>query len=356
MPKIRVLIADDAVVIRRLLSDCLVADPDIEVVGTAADGQIALAKIEQVNPDLVTMDIEMPVMDGLKTLVAIRKTHPRLPVIMFSTLTDRGASATLDALALGASDYVTKPANVGSVGAAMQRIRDELIPKIKGLCHRGPAPPALGPPRGGSAARKLLEAAPAALAPAEILAIGVSTGGPNALSVLLPGLSRNFPAPIVIVQHMPPLFTRFLAERLQTGTKLTVEEAVEGTAVKQGRVLIAPGDYHMRVRHDGGGDAVIKLDQSPPENSCRPAVDVLFRSVGEVYGGSAVSAILTGMGQDGLRGAEVLRARGAYVIAQDEATSVVWGMPGSVVAAGLANCVVPLDAVIPEVLRQIRGA
>ena len=168
----------------------------------------------------------------------------------------------------------------------------------------------------------------------------------------MPQFPEDFPLPILIVQHMPPLFTRFLAERLQSATKLRVEEAANGAKVAPGTVLIAPGDYHMRVRNQGV-ETIVRMDQSPPENSCRPSVDVLFRSVGEVYGGAAISAVLTGMGQDGMRGAAVLKAGGAYVIAQDEATSVVWGMPGAVAAAGLANCVIPLDAVVPEVLRQI---
>ena len=185
-----------------------------------------------------------------------------------------------------------------------------------------------------------------------MLAIGVSTGGPTALGAIIPQVPPDFPLPILIVQHMPPLFTRLLAERLQACTPLKVEEAAEGSLVTGGKVLIAPGDYHMRLRNTGK-DLVISLNQWPPENSCRPAVDVLFRSVGETFGGSAIGAILTGMGQDGLRGVRTLKATGAFVIAQDEASSVVWGMPGSVVAAGLADSVVPLDHVIPEVLRRI---
>jgi len=348
MPRIRVLIADDAVVIRRLLSNCLAEDPDIEVVGTAANGQIALARIEQVNPDVVTMDIEMPVMDGLKTLEAIRKTHPRLPVIMFSTLTERGASATLDALSLGASDYVTKPANVGSVGAALLRIRDELIPKIKGLCHRAPAQPALVPPRAGAKAR------PAALGPAEILAIGVSTGGPNALSALLPGLSKSFPVPIVIVQHMPPLFTRLLAERLGAVSGLPAREGEAGALLRPGEVLVAPGGFHLEVERAADG-LRLRTHQGPPENSCRPAVDVLFRSVARVFGDRALAVVLTGMGSDGLHGCECIHEAGGQVLAQDEASSVVWGMPGAVSQAGLAAKVLPLHELAAEINRRVHA-
>ncbi len=349
MPKIRVLIADDAVVIRRLVSNCLAEDPDIEVVGTAANGQIALAKIDQVNPDLVTMDIEMPVMDGLKTLEAIRKTHPRLPVIMFSTLTERGASATLDALSLGASDYVTKPANVGSVGAAMLRIHDELIPKIKGLCRRRPPQPTLAPPPAGSEPR------PGSLPAVEVLAIGVSTGGPNALSALLPGLSRGFPIPIVIVQHMPPLFTRLLAERLGAVSGLPAREGEPGALLRPGEIWVAPGGFHMEVEQGPQGPR-LRTHQGPPENSCRPAVDVLFRSVAHVFGNRTLAVVLTGMGSDGLHGCQCIHEAGGQVLAQDEASSVVWGMPGAVSQAGLAAKVLPLRELAPEINRRVHAA
>ena len=350
--RIRVLVVDDSVVIRRLVTHALSEDSAFEVVGAASNGVVALERMAQLNPDAITLDIEMPEMDGLAVLRRMGSSPERPRVVMFSTLTERGAALTLEALALGADDYVAKAANVGSLDRSMASLRAELIPKIKQFFLLAQASsPAARPPVAGTRPLPETPAVRAAFPP-RVLAIGVSTGGPTALGAIIPQIPANFPLPVLIVQHMPPLFTRFLAERLQSGTDLTVEEAAEGAPVKKGRVLIAPGDYHMRVCRNGQ-DAVIKLDQSPPENSCRPAVDVLFRSVGEVYGGSAVSAVLTGMGQDGLRGAQVLRANGAYIIAQDEATSVVWGMPGSVVAAGLANCVVPLDGVIPEVLRQL---
>ena len=351
MPKIRLLIVDDAVVIRRLLAGCFEGDPDIEVVGTAADGQIALAKITQLTPDVVTLDMEMPVMNGLQTLAAIRKTHRNLPVIMFSTLTERGAIATLDALALGASDYVTKPANVGSVGAAIQRVRDDLIPKIRALCGRLPAAiPApvrssVAPPPANSALPRRLEAPPA-----EILAIGVSTGGPNALANLIPALARNFPIPIVIVQHMPPLFTRLLAERLEAVSGLKTREGCCGEYLRAGEVWVAPGGCHMEVERSEGG-ARILIHQGPPENSCRPAVDVLFRSVARTYQSAALAVVLTGMGQDGLNGCHCIREAGGRVLVQDEATSVVWGMPGAVAHAGLADKILPLPNLAAEINR-----
>ncbi|MCI0539742.1 MAG: chemotaxis response regulator protein-glutamate methylesterase [Verrucomicrobiales bacterium] len=350
MPKIRVLIVDDAVVIRRLVSDCLAQDPDIEVVGTAADGQIALAKIGQVNPDLITLDIEMPTLDGLQTLAAIRKTHPRLPVIMLSTLTERGASATLDALSRGASDYVTKPANVGSVAAAMERIREELIPKIKGLCRRATA---IAPIYAAGHTRQFFGAKPPSPARIEVLVIGVSTGGPNALAALFAGLAKDFPVPILIVQHMPPLFTRLLAERLAAVSGLSAREGAPGELLQAGEVWVAPGGFHMEVENAPVG-VRLRIHEGPPENSCRPAVDVLFRSVGKVFGPRSLAVVLTGMGQDGLRGCHCIREAGGQVLAQDEASSVVWGMPGAVTKAGLAEKVLPLHELAAEINHRVR--
>ncbi|MBY0280435.1 chemotaxis response regulator protein-glutamate methylesterase [Candidatus Binatia bacterium] len=366
MTKIRVLIVDDAVVIRRLLTDCLTGDPDIEVVGAAANGRIALAKIPQVNPDLVTLDVEMPELNGLETLVELRKTHPKLPVIMFSTLTERGAAATLDALAAGASDYVTKPSNTGSMNIAMQRVRDELVPKIKQLTGRAlvadslpvpgqrTSPAAAAPPRVAPVVplqRRVT--APRSEGPLDVVAIGVSTGGPNALADLMPHLPADLPVPIVMVQHMPPLFTRLLAERLDGRCPLRIREGAAGTELHAGEVYIAPGGRHMIVRRDGTR-VVLALNDDPPENSCRPAVDVLFRSVVAVYGGHTLGVILTGMGQDGLRGCEYVRDAGGQVVAQDEATSVVWGMPGFVARAGLADRVLPLQAIAGEIVNRVR--
>jgi two-component system, chemotaxis family, protein-glutamate methylesterase/glutaminase len=347
MPKIRVLVVDDSVVIRRLLTDCLTGDPDIEVAGTAASGRIALQKITQINPDVVTLDVEMPEMDGIQTLIEIRRAHPRLPVIMFSTLTERGASSTLDALSHGASDYVTKPANVGSVSTALQRVRDEMIPKVKALCVRRapdaaplrrPVAPPVAPARSPAAA-----SAPGT-APVELLVIGVSTGGPNALAKILPELPASFPVPVVIVQHMPPMFTKLLAERLSGSTQIPVREAAGGELLEPGTIWIAPGDHHVAIVRKAGV-AQLALNQDPPENSCRPAVDVLFRSAAEVYGEHVLAVVLTGMGQDGLLGATWIKERQGRVLVQDEATSVVWGMPGFVARAGLADQVLPLERI-----------
>jgi two-component system chemotaxis response regulator CheB len=375
--KISVLVVDDSVVIRRLVTSVLSEDPSIEVVGSAASGRLALAKIVQLRPDIVTLDVEMPDMDGLEALAEIRRTNPRLPVIMFSTVTERGAAATLDALTLGANDYVTKPTAVGSVNEAMESVRHQLLPKIKALVGRAAGARQIGaavPGRGQSPAPGLpsarlarrVESAPAPASPAapvvarrsgppsrvDVVAIGLSTGGPDALSALLPRLPTNLPVPVVIVQHMPAVFTRLFAERLTAKCSVPVHEAADGDLVLPGHVYIAPGDYHMTLVRDGNGVRVA-TNQDAPDNWCRPSVNVLFRSIATVYGGSTLAVVLTGMGQDGLRGCEALRATGAQIIAQDEATSVVWGMPGVVATTGLADQVLPLSEVAPEIIRLV---
>jgi len=348
--RIRVLVVDDSVVIRRLVSLALGEEPLIEVVGSAANGLIALAKIPQVNPDVITLDVEMPELDGLATLRRLRVEHPQVRVIMFSTLTRKGATATIEALLQGADDYVAKASNVGQLSESLAALRGELVPKIKQFFVLAETP---APPR--PVIRPAVQTGQWVFRPhiaRKVVAIGVSTGGPTALAEIMPAFPAEFPLPVVMVQHMPPMFTRLLAERLQRQTPLEVVEATEGTVAKPGRVLVAPGDFHMRMRRSGN-NVVATLDQGPHENSCRPAVDVLFRSVNETWGGATIGVVLTGMGQDGLRGVEQLRASGAYIIAQDEPTSVVWGMPGAVARANLADAIVPLDGVVPEILRQL---
>ncbi|MEH2419945.1 MAG: chemotaxis response regulator protein-glutamate methylesterase [Nostoc sp.] len=344
MPKIRVLVVDDAVVVRSRISKILSSDPELEVVGVAANGRIALAKISQVNPDVVILDIEMPEMDGLQTLSAIRQMYPHLPVIMYSTSTRSGAIATLEALSLGASDYATKPSNLGSIEATNQHIREDLIPKIKvfggffttnAITH-----PVVFPVRSD-------------IEQVEVVAIGVSTGGPNALAVVLREFPADLSVPILIVQHMPPMFTKLLAEQLSSKCQIPVNEAVSGQILEPGHAWIAPGDFHLIVQRD---KTVVRLatHQALRENSCRPSVDVLLRSVAQVYGAGAIAVILTGMGQDGLHGCKCIREAGGQVLAQDKATSVVWGMPSFVVNAGLANQIVPLNQMADEIMHRIR--
>lgn len=494
---IRILVVDDSVVIRKLLTATLEEVGGLEVVATAALGRVALAKIPQVQPDIVILDVEMPEMDGIETLRHIRKLAPRLPVIMFSTKTERGAAATIEALTSGASDYVAKPSNVGNVVLAMQRVREEMVPKILALVGKkagarpqtlppprapqtlpprptamamqalAPTPtvaggmpalapptvaggmpalsspptvampalappatvagmpalppaaatptvaggmPALSPPSpvGGMPALAPAAAPPTqagmpaltptptvagmpALAPAgtpaptrvpalilprrkgntmdpetpirlarqvgprapvEIVAIGASTGGPNALALLLAQLPAQFPVPIVIVQHMLSTFTRHFADRLAAQCQIKVVEANAGDALLPGTAYLARGDYHLTVERKAGR-AVAAMNQGEVENFCRPAVDPLFRSVAQGYGAGALAIVLTGMGHDGLAGCGAIRNAGGDVIVQDEASSVVWGMPGFVARAGLASQVMPLDDLGGEVRRRV---
>ncbi|WP_456369850.1 protein-glutamate methylesterase/protein-glutamine glutaminase [Thermodesulfatator atlanticus] len=352
MKKIRVLVVDDSPLLRRLISEALRADKDIEVVGTANNGKEALDKARLLRPDVITLDIEMPVMDGLTALEKLKRLYPKIQVIMFSSLTEKGAKETIKALSLGAFDFVTKP-STRSLNESIKRIKEELIPKIKTACPRI-AP--LQAPRPAPQAKKvavspLARRKPLIVGKREIVAIGVSTGGPRALSEIIPRLPATFPVPIVIVQHMPPVFTAQLAQRLDQLSQLKVQEGKEGSPLTPGKVYIAPGDKHMEVAQRGVAK-VVHLHKGPPENSCRPAVDVLFRSVAKVYGGKSVGLVLTGMGQDGLAGSKVMKDAGAIIVAQDEATSTVYGMPRAVVEAGLADYVLPLNE-IPLFLQKI---
>ena len=357
MNPIRVMVVDDSVVVRKIVTDVLSADPGIEVVGTAVNGKIAVAKLEQLKPDLITMDIEMPEMNGIDAVRAIRagmggQSHSRVPIIMFSTLTERGASATLDALSAGANEYVTKPANVGSVGQSMESVREQLIPKIKALTGRfvGPAraaapvlPPRATAPRTGPGKK-----------PA-VLVIGSSTGGPEALARVLPQLPASLSVPVLVVQHMPPVFTRQFAQRLDRLSSLRVVEAADGSPLLPGTVHLAPGDHHLVIRGGARGPHT-GLTQGPPENFCRPAVDPLFRSAVTAFDGAVLALVLTGMGSDGRNGAAEIRAAGGTVIVQDQASSVVWGMPGAISQAGLADEVLPLDRIPEAITRHLCAA
>ncbi len=378
---IRVLVVDDSAVIRRVVTDVLNEDPEIEVVGTAINGKVALEKVNELQPDLITLDVEMPEMDGLAMLSALKHGYRKVPVVMFSSLTEKSAAITIEALARGASDYVTKPAGQGNLASAMASVRAELIPKVKALCFRpnmrtgssGHAPVSPGRPARPAPARAAVPfaAAPvpagAAGAPAagkprpaagavDVVAIGVSTGGPNALGQVLPRL-KDLSVPVVIVQHMPPMFTKLLAEQLSNATGIKVVEGAAGMALAPGHIYIAPGDYHMVVKKEGAS-VKLALNQDAPENSCRPAVDVLFRSVAQVYGNHCLAVVLTGMGSDGEKGCAMLRDAGSQIIAQDQATSVVWGMPGAVARAGLADQILALgeigSAITTKVARKGR--
>jgi len=385
-PRIRVLVVDDSVAVRRLLTSILSSDPGIQVVGTAADGKAALAALETLQPDVMTLDVEMPVLDGLGTLRELRKRWRALPVIMLSTLTVRGAEATLDALTSGANDYVPKPSQIGDRDAAMEGVRAALIPKIKTLhakrlsqertfaaavaastvrplagaasIHAAPVVP-LRPAAAGSRTSAPSSGAPRP-APGravgvDMVAIGVSTGGPSALAVVLPALPGDFPVPIVIAQHIPPVFSTVLADRLNGASKIRVVEAKGGEIPQPGVAYIAPGHHHLIVTGTRSAP-VLALSDAPPENSCRPSVDVLFRSVAAVYGRSLLGVMLTGMGQDGVEGSRVIQQGGGRIIVQDEATSVVWGMPGLVWKAGLAEAMFPVEGIASEIGARVGGA
>jgi two-component system chemotaxis response regulator CheB len=347
------MVVDDSVVVRKIVTDVLSADPDIEVVGTAVNGKIAVAKLEQLKPDLITMDIEMPEMNGIDAVREIRALRNRVPIIMFSTLTERGASATLDALSAGANEYVTKPANVGSVGQSMESVREQLIPKIKALTGR---PVTIGPARVVAPLAPVRPAAPRTgpgKKPA-VLVIGSSTGGPEALARVLPLLPANLPVPVLVVQHMPPVFTRQFAQRLDRLSPLRVVEAADGSPLVPGTAHLAPGDHHLVIRSNNRG-IFTGLNQGPPENFCRPAVDPLFRSAAEVFDGAVLAVVLTGMGSDGRNGAAEIRAAGGTVVVQDQQSSVVWGMPGAIAQAGLADEILPLDRIPEAIYRHLAG-
>jgi two-component system chemotaxis response regulator CheB len=344
---IRTLVVDDSVVARRVISDIFTAESDFEVVGTAPNGRLALTKIERLSPDLVTLDIDMPELDGIQTLAEIRSRFPGVRVIMVSNLTQRGASITVEALFQGASDYVTKATRTSSPEEARKYLSEQLLPKARaivrspGMGTRTPRPAVERPVRRRTTT-----------SPAEIVVIGSSTGGPNALTEVLSGLPADFPAPIVIVQHLPANFTPFLARRLDAAGPLSVHEAATGDRLVPGEAWIAPGDRHLEVHATSAG-LELRTTDGPLVNSCRPAADVLFNSASAACGASTLAVVLTGMGQDGLAGCRAIRKAGGQVIAQDRETSVVWGMPGQVTGAGLADAVLPVSEIGAEIVRRV---
>ena len=340
---VRVLIADDSAVMRRLLRMVFDTTPAVEVVAAVASGTEALGEFSRVNPDLVLLDIEMPGMNGLEVLSAIRGQNRRVPIIMCSTLTWRGAQITIEALSRGATDYVTKPAAQKGVREAVSALAGELIPKVLAFFPSG-SPPL---PRPRTVVAGVIS--PAAGPPPRIVVIGVSTGGPAALEVLLPKMPASFPVPILIVQHMPHLFTGLLAERLNSLCALRVREAVEGARIEPGVVEIARGDWHLELSRDFR----MHLNQNEPENFCRPSVDVLFRSAASITSGRLLGVVLTGMGSDGLAGCRAIRQAGGTIFVQDAASSVIWGMPGAVANAGLAHKTLPLEDIAREMMQVV---
>jgi two-component system chemotaxis response regulator CheB len=367
----RVLIVDDSRVFRAALAEALAGEEGCAVVGSVFSGEKALEFLRSTPADVVTLDVEMPGLDGLQTLAAIQRLNASRPpeaeigVIMVSAFTSRGADVTIRALQAGAFDFVTKP-NEPSADANLAELRRQLTVKIRLFMARRPMPTGAAEGRGvrgegGQAADRPALARPSPLVraarPARAILIASSTGGPRALDLLLPDLCRRVAQPVVIVQHMPPPFTHSLAESLSRRVGAPVVEAADGEPAQSGTVYIAPGGRHLVLRNQGNR-LVMGLNDQPPENHCRPSADVLFRSAAAALGGEAVAVVLTGMDCDGTAGLRPLKRAGAYVIAQDEATSVVWGMPGNVVRAGLADEVLPLGEIAPAVqaLAGGRGA
>ncbi len=348
-----VLLADDSVVVRKFVAAELRREPMIEEVITAPNGRLALAKLERSNPDLVILDVEMPEMGGLEALREFKVRAPDVPVVMFSGLTERAGELTLDALSLGAADYVAKPSQIGSGASDVEGVCTELRAKVTALLEKRFK--ALGREQGynlTSRPPRLSSHAPASRE-IELVVIGASTGGPTAISELLPRLPADFPVPVLVAQHMPPLFTRLFAERLDSLCKLKVREATRRAILEPGNVWIAQGDHHLAVeRRDERLVSVIH--QGPREQACRPAVDVLFRSAAEACQGGVIAVLLTGMGVDGLSGCKRIASFGGSVLVQDKSSSTVWGMAGSVAKAGIANEILPIEQIAPAIQRHIQ--
>lgn len=337
MAVVQALVVDDSRVVRRLVTQALGLDPGVVVVGTAANGREALDQVGRLDPDVVILDVEMPEMNGLEVVRALHVSHPRLPIIMFSSLTERGARITIEALTAGASDYVLKPSRTADVGAAVQSVHDELAPRIRALC---------------GARRRVVQTVPAAPAPAavkvrtatrsrrstptELIVIGASTGGPEVLERVLARMSADSRVPVLIAQHMPPTFTTMFAERLNRVTALEVHEGADAEVILPGHAYVAPGAHHMEVVRSPRGPS-LHVYEAPSGDSCRSSVTVLLRSAARLSKAATLAVVLTGMGDDGSLGCQAVFDAGGTVLIQDEQSSVVWGMPGSVARAGLAH-------------------
>ncbi len=349
---IRVMLVDDSAVIRGLIGKMIEPEPGVTVVASVADGAQAVKRLgRKVDIDVIVLDIEMPVMDGLTALPKLIQLDPNVKIIMASTLTEKNADISIRALAAGAADYLPKPTSTTKITGASD-FRHELLEKIKTLGAAGRKAAGRLVPKVAAAATVAdpgsLSSAPVKLrkatnaVPPQVVAIGSSTGGPQALLALFKDLKPTINVPVVITQHMPPMFTRILADHIAKESGWNCAEAKEGDILAPNRAYLAPGDFHMEIADEPSGP-VVRLNQNPPENFCRPAVDPMFRSLAKTFGSRVLGSILTGMGADGLKGGQVLTEAGATIIAQDEKTSVVWGMPGAIAAEGLCSAVLPID-------------
>lgn len=363
MPKrlLRVLVVDDSVLYRKVLSDVLSSIPGVEVVGTATDGKVALAKIPHLKPDMLTLDFDMPELDGLEVLEHVRIDHPDLKVVMVSAHTKEGAVITLKALELGALTFVTKPRTQNPLESKAVFL-DQLVPVVKELMAQiqVSSQPSQQTASNGltishpavSDAEPQKETSQIGIGRIQIVAIGISTGGPNALAALIPSLPEDLRVPVVIVQHMPSEFTAALAKSLDQKSALNVIEAENSMALKRGTVFIAPGGKQMKVVAVSGKN-LLEINDDPPENHCQPSVDYFFRSISKVYGKNALGIIMTGMGSDGVLGLRLMKRLGAQVIAQDKQSCVVFGMPGEAINAGVVDQVVPLNHIASEIVQRV---
>ena len=365
---LRVLVVDDTIVYRKIVSDILEGLPDVEVVGVAHNGKIAMSKIASLKPDLLTLDIEMPEMNGLEVLAELKKEAPDVGAIVLSTLTQKGGDMTMKALDLGAFDFIPKP-ETKSMEESKAEVKNAITPMFKAFARRREVQNILKgkkqiDPSSASAnsARETQSIADRMSAirggkstKSEIVGIGISTGGPNALAKMLPSLPANLNVPVLIVQHMPPVFTNSLAKSLDARCALEVKEASDGEPLMPNKILIAPGGKQMKVVAGlDGTTRIVRVNDDPPENSCRPSVDYLFRSIAHHYVGRATGVIMTGMGADGTKGLQLMKRNGAAVIAQDETSCVVYGMPKEAVDANVVDVVVPLDKIAQEIADTVR--
>lgn len=362
--RLKVMIVDDSAVIRGIFRRTLEADSEIEVVASVSNGQQAIDALAKTPVKVIVLDIEMPVMDGMTALPKLLEMEPGVKIIMASTLTEKNAAISLEALEKGAADYIPKPTAKYEIHSA-DSFKRELVEKIKALgglpqsALRAAAAPATRASVASAAEKKAVSAVPitkrpVSNVPPRIISIGSSTGGPQALFKVFEGLKGHIDhLPVVIAQHMPKAFTGILAEHLSKVANMRCAEGVDGEPLEAGRIYVAPGDFHMYIEKSGGGH-VIRLNQDPPENYCRPSVEPLFRSVAKEFGSATLALMLTGMGHDGLASSETLVDSGATLIAQDEESSVVWGMPGAVANAGLCAEILPIDQIAPRAINLMR--
>ncbi len=358
MNKIKILIVDDTVIYRKIISDAVSAIPGVEVAGTAHNGKIALSKIKTLKPDVITLDVEMPEMNGIQVLEALKSQPDPPKTIMLSSLTQEGSAMTIRALELGAFDFIPKPED-GKMADNLEKVKNAIVPVIKTLQRQTQL-------RGSTVSAKVPAPKPSVQVPkitskrlpsskSEIVGIGISTGGPNALSQMIPMLPANLNVPVLIVQHMPPMFTASLAASLDKKSALSIKEAEDGEKILPGTVYIAPGGKQMKIVADADGiSRKIKITDDPPENSCKPAVDYLFRSIAQHYVGRSTGVIMTGMGSDGTKGLVKIKENGGIIIAQEEKSCTVYGMPKEPIESGLADVVAPLSRIAGEIVKTVK--